>query len=75
MTVRCFGISPLVGVDLHWESRAPPSSAAPQSSECCDVCGTNVPTGEVYFDGKSFVCRACRFRRLNMKDQDGRMPE
>ena len=75
MTVRCFGIRPLIGVDLHWEPRAPPSAAAPQNSECCDCCGKHLPTREIYFDGKLFLCRACRSQGLNVNGRDGRMRE
>ena len=45
MTLRCFGITPLVGVDLNWPSRAPPSAKPSQDSECCDRCGVTEPDG------------------------------
>ncbi len=60
MTVRCFGIKPLVGVDLHFE---PPivhqSGGKPGSSENCDHCGRRVPTREIQYNGRCFLCRDC----------------
>jgi hypothetical protein len=75
MTVRCFGIAPLVGVDLNWPSPAPPSAKPSLESECCDRCGDSIPAREIYFDGKSFLCRACRSQDLNANERDGKMPK
>jgi formylmethanofuran dehydrogenase subunit E len=60
MTVRGFGIRPLVGVEIHWLEHVELPAKAPPSYETCDRCGERLPARHIFFDGEHFLCRACR---------------
>ena len=59
MTARCFGVKPLVGVDLHVPAHSLAHGLTPQIAERCDGCGRSVPAREIHFDGHSFLCDPC----------------
>lgn len=60
MTVRCFGVRPLVGVEIHWLEHPYLPAKEPLSYESCDCCGQRLPARQIFFDGEHFLCRACR---------------
>lgn len=59
MTARCFGVKPLVGVDLHLPTHPLVQGGTSPTVEHCDSCGRSVPTREIHFDGHLFLCEGC----------------
>jgi hypothetical protein len=66
MTVRWFGVRPLVGIELGFQTPSSPQGEHPSSCECCDLCGRRVPTDYIYFDGRAFLCLKCAQKRENL---------